>query len=162
GLITEAAQIGALVAKKISVARDVEAVRTSTEVVLVLESFELAVCSSPEVMVHQVMTELTGATPETTRPDTSCRPHQEPGRVERRCAQEDDLRLVVGHLIVEASITRTPVARLVFLSYRTSLTIAHGLRVMRPVFAACGSVDDCELKYAPYGQPSQHAFRYWH
>src|SRR3954470_5335445 len=44
----------------------------------------------------------------------------------------------------------------------TSLTIDHGLSVILPVFAACGSVDDCELKYAPYGQPSQQALRYWH
>ena len=29
-----------------------------------------------------------------------------------------------------------------------------------PVFAAAGRVDDCVLKYAPYGQPSQHASLY--
>ena len=27
--------------------------------------------------------------------------------------------------------------------------------------SAAGSVDDCELKYAPYGQPRRHALRYW-
>src|SRR6185437_16396304 len=38
----------------------------------------------------------------------------------------------------------------------------QGLSVRRPVFIAAGSVEDCVLKYAPYGQPSQHASRYWH
>ena len=39
--------------------------------------------------------------------------------------------------------------------------MANGLSVSLPVSAAAGSVDDCVLKYAPYGQPSQQAFRYW-
>src|SRR6476659_980343 len=43
----------------------------------------------------------------------------------------------------------------------TSVTIDHGFNVRRPVFAAAGNVDDCVLKYAPYGQPNQHALRYW-
>jgi hypothetical protein len=43
-------------------------------------------------------------------------------------------------------MTRTPVARFVFLSYSTSLTIAQGLSVSLPVFIAAGSVDDCVLK----------------
>src|SRR6266571_6521870 len=37
----------------------------------------------------------------------------------------------------------------------------HGLSVRRFVFAAAGSVDDCVLKYAPKGHPSQQALRYW-
>jgi hypothetical protein len=44
----------------------------------------------------------------------------------------------------------------------TSVTIDHGFSVNRPVAIAGGSVEDCVLKYAPYGQPSQHASRNWH
>src|SRR5687768_7608177 len=58
-------------------------------------------------------------------------------------------------------MARTPVARFVLRSYSTSDTMDHGFSVSRPVLAAAGSVDDCVLKYAPYGQPSQQAFRYW-
>ena len=51
--------------------------------------------------------------------------------------------------LVTASITRTPVARLLFLSNTTSLTIECGRSVSLPVFIAAGNVDDWVLKYAP-------------
>src|SRR5690348_2389789 len=63
--------------------------------------------------------------------------------------------------LVTASSTRTPVARFLSLSYNTSVAIANGCSVRRPVFTAAGSVDDCVLKYAPYGQPRPQALRYW-
>ena len=37
----------------------------------------------------------------------------------------------------------------------------QGFSASLPVFAAAGSVEDCVLKYAPNGQPSQQALRYW-
>src|SRR6266705_181056 len=52
-------------------------------------------------------------------------------------------------LSVNPSITRTPVARFLSLSKITSVTIAHGFSVSRPVAIAAGSVDDWVLKYAP-------------
>ena len=39
--------------------------------------------------------------------------------------------------------------------------MAWTFSVSRPVAMAAGSVDDCVLKYAPYGQPSRHALRNW-
>ena len=60
-----------------------------------------------------------------------------------------------------ASSTRTPVARFLWRSYTISVTIANGLSVSRPVAMAGGNVEDCVLKYPPYGQPSQQALRYW-
>src|SRR2546422_7961315 len=62
---------------------------------------------------------------------------------------------------VTASSTRTPPARLRSRSYKTSVTIANGLSVSRPVAIAAGNVEDCVLKYPPYGHPSQQALRYW-
>ena len=38
------------------------------------------------------------------------------------------------------------VARFLFRSYRTSVTMANGLRVSRPVAIAGGNVEDCVLK----------------
>src|SRR3989442_2909272 len=64
--------------------------------------------------------------------------------------------------MLTASSTRTPVARFLSRSYKTSVTIANGLSVKRPVATAAGNVDDCVLKYPPKGQPSQQALRYWH
>src|SRR5207237_8555186 len=61
---------------------------------------------------------------------------------------------------VIASRTRTPVARCLSRSYTISVTIANGLSVSRPVAIAGGNVEDCVLKYPPYGQPSQQALRY--
>jgi hypothetical protein len=40
------------------------------------------------------------------------------------------------------------------------VTIENGLSVNRSVAIAAGSVEDWLLKYAPKGQPSQHALRY--
>ena len=37
----------------------------------------------------------------------------------------------------------------------------NGFSVRLPVATAAGSVDDCVLKYAPNGQPSQQVLRYW-
>src|SRR5712675_996551 len=50
-------------------------------------------------MVHQVVTELTGAAAESTGPDIGCRAKQKPGSVDRRCAKEDHLGLVIDGLI---------------------------------------------------------------
>src|SRR5258708_36036513 len=41
------------------------------------------------------------------------------------------------------------------------VTMEKGRSVRLPVATAAGSVDDCVLKYAPNGQPSQHLLRYW-
>jgi len=62
---------------------------------------------------------------------------------------------------VTASSTRTPVARFLLRSYTTSVTIANGFSVSRPVAMAAGSVEDWVLKYPPKGQPNQHALRNW-
>src|SRR5690348_11414509 len=59
-----------------------------------------------------------------------------------------------------ASMISTPVAFFVSLSNKTLLTIENGLNVRLFVAIAAGSVDDCVLKYAPNGQPSQHLLRY--
>src|SRR5688572_8710233 len=54
---------------------------------------------------------------------------------------------------VSESMTSTPVARAVSLSNNTRRTMEKGRSVRFPVFVAAGNVDDCVLKYAPYGQP---------
>src|SRR5712691_7047109 len=78
-------------------------------------------------------------------------------------AQRKMMRAVYSAVcMLTASSTRTPVARFLSRSYKTSVTIANGLSVKRPVATAAGNVDDCVLKYPPKGQPSQQALRYWH
>ena len=54
-LVAEAAQVVALLAREIPIARNVEAGRAPPGVILVVESLELARCTTPEVVVHQVM-----------------------------------------------------------------------------------------------------------
>src|SRR5438067_260357 len=61
-LVAEAAQVRALVAEQVAEARDVEARRPVAEVVLVVEPVEQRVGAEPEVVVHQVVPELSGAT----------------------------------------------------------------------------------------------------
>src|SRR6185503_19977482 len=63
--------------------------------------------------------------------------------------------------LVSASSTSTPLAFLVSLSYEIFVTIDQGRTVKLPVALAAGKVDDCVLKSAPNGQPSQHLLRYW-
>src|SRR5437762_4392736 len=82
-LVAEAAQIRTLVAKKVSVTRDIESVWTAAKIILVIQSLALALSTSAEVMVHQVMPELTGAAAESARPYIRRRAHQQPCRVER-------------------------------------------------------------------------------
>ena len=148
-LVAEAAQVLALVAEQVAIARDVEARRTPAVVVLVLESLELPVRADAEVMVHEVVAELAGAAAESSGPHVGRGAHEQPRRVERGRAEKHDLRRVVRRLVRDGVDDRTPVARLRSLSYSTSLTIANGFSVRRPVATAAGSVDDCVLKYAP-------------
>src|SRR4029077_7556409 len=58
-LITEAAEVLSLVPEQISIAGNVEPIRTATEDGLVIQSLESALRAGAEVMVHQVVTELT-------------------------------------------------------------------------------------------------------
>src|SRR5688572_33383598 len=64
-------------------------------------------------------------------------------------------------LLVSASSISTPLAFFLSLSYISRVTMENGRRVRLPVFTAAGNVDDCVLKYPPYGQPSQHLSLYW-
>src|SRR5687767_11582835 len=57
---------------------------------------------------------------------------------------------------VRASITRTPLARDVFGSYRISDTTLFGRSVMRPVARAAGSVAAMLLKYEWVMHPFSH------
>ena len=56
------------------------------------------------------------------------------------------LALNVYVLFVSESSTSTPSAFLVFLLYKSLVTIEKGLTVKLPVFNAAGIVEDCVLK----------------
>ena len=60
---------------------------------------EHAVRAAAEVVIHQVVAELAGAAAEPAGPDVGGRAHEQPRRVERRRAEEDDLRRVVRGLL---------------------------------------------------------------
>src|SRR5690606_33977829 len=87
-LIAEAAQVVATFPEQVTVARDVKARRAAAVIVAVLEPVERALGADPEVMVHQVVAELTGAAAEAAGPDVRGRAHQQPCGIQRRRAQE--------------------------------------------------------------------------
>src|SRR5690606_31620478 len=77
-LVTEASQILASVAEQVPVARNIETGRPAPVVVTVVEPFEIAVGTDPEVVIHQIVAELAGARPEPAGPYVRRRAHQDP------------------------------------------------------------------------------------
>src|SRR5207248_4726186 len=92
-------QIIAFVAEQISVARNVEAIWPATEIILVVQSLELARGADAEMVIHEIVAELTGGASKSTGPDVRRGAHQQPGRIERRSAKENDRRGVISRLI---------------------------------------------------------------
>src|SRR5579872_3778954 len=68
-LIAEPAHVVPLVAEQVAVARNVEARGSSAEIVLVLEALERAVGAAAELVIHEVVTELTRARSQPAGPD---------------------------------------------------------------------------------------------
>src|SRR5438067_498343 len=67
-LVAEAAQVRPLVADQVPVARDVEAGGSPTIVILVIEPLDPALRTHAEVVIHQVVPQLSGARPQPAGP----------------------------------------------------------------------------------------------
>src|SRR5687767_13901020 len=97
-LITEAAQIVPALARQVAEPWDVEPRWPAAVDVAVLMPREVAVGAAAEMVIHQVVTELSGAAPQPAGPDVGRGPHEDPRRVQRRRAEEDHAGRVLGGL----------------------------------------------------------------
>src|SRR5207244_11047045 len=86
-LVAEAAQIRPLVAEQIAVPRDVEAGGSPTIVILVVEPFDRTLRTHAEVVIHQVVPQLSGARLQPAGPHLRRGSEQQPRRIERSRAQ---------------------------------------------------------------------------
>src|SRR5206468_11149938 len=94
-LVAKAAKIVALFAKEIPVTRDIDRVWLPAILVFVVQPFDASLRAHAEMVVHEVVAELTRARPEAGGPDIGRGAEENPRRVERRRTEKDDLRFVV-------------------------------------------------------------------
>src|SRR5690606_3809254 len=92
-LVSESTRVFALVAADVAEPRNVEAGRAAAVHDAIGEPVDAALGPDAEVVIHDVVTELARAAPESVRPDVSGRVHEDPRRVEGRRAEEHDARV---------------------------------------------------------------------
>src|SRR3989442_12890436 len=99
-LIAEATEVYALVAEQIAVTRDVKSRRAPAVVVLAIEArlLQRARRAGAEVVIHEIVSQLSGAAPQAAGPHIGRGSQQQPRRIQCRRAQEDDARRVIGGL----------------------------------------------------------------
>src|SRR5690606_5625834 len=89
-LIAEATQVIAFFITQIAKAWNVKTGRTTTVVILVFKTFYHRAGTYAEMVIHDVVAQLAAAAAQTVRPDIGSGVHQNPGRVEGGCVQEDN------------------------------------------------------------------------
>src|SRR5690606_23042689 len=93
-LVAESADVIPFFTIQVTETWHIDAVGTATIIIFIFIPFNASAGTAPEMVVHDVVSQFTGATAQPIGPYIRCGIHQYPRRIHGGCIQEDDFCLI--------------------------------------------------------------------